>query len=37
MSSSAERASWIDRWWTLLVILFGIGFVTFLMSFSPKM
>jgi len=36
MSSSVERESWLDRWWTLLVILFGVGFVIFLMSFTPR-
>jgi len=34
MSSSHEPA-WIDRWWTLLVITFGVIFVAFLVSFNP--
>jgi hypothetical protein len=33
MSSSSE--SWLDRWWPLLVILFGLAFVTLLVSFHP--
>jgi len=35
MSSSSESGSWLDRWWQLLVILFGVLFVTMLVSFSP--
>lgn len=35
MSSPNESGSWLDRWWQLLVILFGLIFVTFLVSFSP--
>ena len=26
---------WLDRWWPLLVILFGIIFVSILVSFKP--
>ena len=26
---------WIDRWWTVLVILFGLIFVGVLVSFHP--
>ena len=33
--NSHESESWIDRWWTVLVIAFGIIFVTFLVSFKP--
>ena len=33
MSASSER--WLDRWWPLLVILYGILFVTVLVTFSP--
>jgi len=33
MSSSSE--SWLDRWWPLLLIIFGVAFVTFLVSFHP--
>ncbi len=36
MSSSNESVSWLDNWFPLLVILFGIIFVVFLVSFSPK-
>lgn len=35
MSSSHEKESWFDRWWILLVILFGVLFVTLLVSFHP--
>jgi len=35
MSSSNETLSWMDRWWPLLVILFGLIFLTFLVTFSP--
>jgi len=33
MSSSKE--SWLDRYWTVLVILFGLIFVTVLITFKP--
>jgi hypothetical protein len=33
MSSSGEH--WLDRWWPLLVILYGVLFVTVLVTFSP--
>jgi steroid 5-alpha reductase family enzyme len=35
MSSSAESMSWVDRWWPLVVILFGVIFVTVLVTFNP--
>jgi steroid 5-alpha reductase family enzyme len=35
MSSASKREPWIDRWWPLLVILFGVLFLTFLVSFNP--
>jgi steroid 5-alpha reductase family enzyme len=35
MSSSVESISWVDRWWPLLVILFGVIFVTVLVTFNP--
>ncbi|RSL15272.1 hypothetical protein EDE15_0755 [Edaphobacter aggregans] len=35
MSSSSE-SSWLDRWWQPLLILFGLLFVTILVTFSPK-
>jgi hypothetical protein len=35
MSSLSEPVSWFDRWWPLLVILYGIVFVTVLVTFSP--
>jgi hypothetical protein len=33
MSASSE--GWLDRWWPLLVILYGVLFVTVLVTFSP--
>ena len=33
MSSSKE--SWVDRYWQVLVILFGLIFVTVLITFKP--
>jgi hypothetical protein len=35
MSSSSE--GWLDRWWPLLVILYGLLFVTVLVTFSPTL
>jgi hypothetical protein len=35
MSSSHESGSWVDEWWPLLVIAFGLIFVTLLVSFHP--
>jgi hypothetical protein len=37
MSSSTEREFWLDTWWPLLVILFGVIFVTVLVTFSPHL
>ena len=33
MSVTTER--WLDRWWPLLVILYGVIFITALATFSP--
>ena len=33
--SSSSIESWLDRWWPLLVILYGVLFVTILDNFSP--
>ena len=33
--SESHEVSWIDRNWQFLVILFGLIFVTFLVSFKP--
>jgi hypothetical protein len=33
MSVSSERR--LDRWWPLLVILYGVMFITLLVTFSP--
>jgi hypothetical protein len=35
MSTSTEKEYWLDRWFPLLVILFGIIFVSILVSFKP--
>ena len=35
MSSHHEHTPWIDRYWQVLVILYGIAFVTLLVSFKP--
>lgn len=35
MSSSAQSGSTLDRWWPLLLILFGVIFVSVLVSFKP--
>jgi hypothetical protein len=37
MSSSTESGSWLDSWWPLLVILFGLISVSILVTFSPKL
>jgi hypothetical protein len=35
MSMVSEREVWVERWWPLLVILFGVMFVTILVTFKP--
>jgi hypothetical protein len=30
-----EEASWLDRWWPLLVIVFGVTFISTLVFFHP--
>ena len=30
-----ETESWLDRWWPLLLITFGLIFTTILVSFHP--
>jgi hypothetical protein len=35
MSSSSQETVWLDEWWPLLVIIFGLIFVAFLVSFAP--
>lgn len=32
---SSSRESWLDRYWPVLLILFGLIFVAFLVSFHP--
>jgi hypothetical protein len=33
--SVPHKASWLDRWWPLLVILFGTTFIATLALFQP--
>jgi hypothetical protein len=35
MSSSNHSLSWMETWWPLGVILFGLTFLTILVSFNP--
>jgi len=35
--SSSHKSSWIDRWWPLLVILYGVLFVAIIDSFAPTL
>lgn len=35
MSSSNSSEFWLDRWWPLFLILFGVTFVTILTTFAP--
>jgi len=35
MSSSHNTTHWLDTWWPLLLILFGLTFITFIDTFSP--
>jgi hypothetical protein len=35
MSSSHESLSWVENWWPFFLILFGLLFVTLLVSFAP--
>lgn len=35
MSSSGGSEFWLDRWWPLFVILYGILFVSIIVTFSP--
>ena len=35
MSVSHKSESWVDRWFSLLVIVFGLLFLTLLVSFKP--
>ena len=37
MSAAGESGSWLDRWWGLLLILFGVIFVSILLTFHPAM
>ncbi len=33
--SGSNESSWVDRYWQVLVIGFGLVFVTILISFKP--
>jgi len=35
MSSSNGSGPWLDRWWPLLLILFGVTFISVLAGFHP--
>lgn len=35
MSASHEKPVWLDTWWPFLVILFGLIFLSVLVSFHP--
>jgi hypothetical protein len=35
MSFSNESTPWLDRWWPLFLIIFGLIFVTCLVTFAP--
>lgn len=35
MSESNHNEFWLDTWWPLLVIAFGVLFVSVLVSFNP--
>lgn len=35
MSATHHKEFWLDTWWPLLVILFGVLFVSILVSFHP--
>lgn len=30
-----ESGTWLDTWWPLLVILYGVLFVTWIVSYHP--
>jgi hypothetical protein len=32
---SSHREPWIDRWWPLLLVCFGISFILLLALFNP--
>jgi hypothetical protein len=35
MSASSEKQWWLDRWWPLLLIVFGVSCVSLLVFFKP--
>ena len=36
MSAERETASWFDQWWQVLVIVFGLSFLSVLVYYAPK-
>ena len=36
MSSSKDEMSWLERYWQVLLIVFGIGFAVIMARFSPQ-
>ena len=37
MSAERETASWFDQWWQVLVIVFGLSFLSVLVCFAPTL
>ena len=37
MSAPSERESWLERWGLVLVILFGLIFLSVIVTFQPKL
>ena len=35
MSASGNSEKWLDRWWPLFLILFGVACVGVLVTFAP--
>ena len=35
MSTSEKQQNWLDEWWPVVVIVFGIIFVSVLVTFHP--
>ena len=36
MSVSSKQGAWLDRWWPLLLIVFGLVFLATLAFFQPS-
>lgn len=37
MSDEHETESWFDQWWQVLVIVFGLSFLSVLVCFAPHL